>query len=66
VEIEPPARPSGVLRVAASGGAVLATLMGAGEMFGAASADEVANAARVAVRDLFAGDKKNRRSSSTA
>jgi hypothetical protein len=35
-------------------------------MFGGASADEVANAARVAVRDLFAGDKKNRRSSSTA
>jgi AcrR family transcriptional regulator len=42
------------VRMAASVGAVLATLMGAGEMFGGASADEVADAARVAVRDLFA------------
>jgi AcrR family transcriptional regulator len=49
------------VRMAASVGGVLATLMGAGEMFGDATADEVASAARVAVRGLFAGDKKNRR-----
>lgn len=37
----------------ASVGAVLATLMGAGEMFGDASPGDVAEAARVFVRDLF-------------
>src|SRR5262245_25280353 len=41
------------VRMAASVGAVLATLMGADQMFGDASADEVADEARRILHDLF-------------
>lgn len=41
------------VRMAASIGAVFATLMGAGEMFGDASPEQVAKAARLVVSDLF-------------